>query len=151
MFDQACFYTKPLANIWDTCFKMVACGLSCSGFCLLLLLLRADYWLRGQLSATFAIVELSDFGFCPLRSCLPAIYIGLLSASQQCAHCVLCPCRPAAVICSLLFISGNVHTNPGPVQFPCGICKRSVSKNHSAVMCDACDLWYRTRRNVRGV
>ena len=46
------------------------------------------------------------------------------------------------MICSLLFLSGDVHINPGPVQFPCGTCKRSVNRNHRAVMCDACDLWY---------
>ena len=55
---------------------------------------------------------------------------------------MLCPHQLAAVICFLLFISGNVHTNTGPVQFPCGICKRSVNKSHRAVMCDAYDLWY---------
>ena len=34
--------------------------------------------------------------------------------------------------------------NPGPVKFPCGICKRPEKVNQRVVCCDSCDLWYHT-------
>ena len=36
------------------------------------------------------------------------------------------------------------NNNPKPrscVKFPCGICNKTVKKNHKAMQCDSCDLW----------
>ena len=27
------------------------------------------------------------------------------------------------------------------VKFPCGICNKSIEKNHEAIQCDSCDFW----------
>ena len=63
--------------------------------------------------------------------------------------CALCdPVRPYSILCwiyMLIIISNDCSTmNPGPVKFPCGICKRPVKVNQRAVCCDSCDLWYHT-------
>ena len=42
---------------------------------------------------------------------------------------------------SILILSGDIALNPGPVKFPCILCKRAVAKNHRAVQCDECDNW----------
>ena len=34
--------------------------------------------------------------------------------------------RPAAVIVTLLLASGDVESNPGPVQYPCTVCEKPV-------------------------
>ena len=121
---------------------MVAYRFLCSIFCFLLVLFQIDYSLKIQPIRTVIIMESDGSCFHPLVYWLRIFYIGLHSVDQQCTCCVLSSHRPAEVICSLLFLSGNVHVNPGPVQFPCGTCGRSVNKNHRALMCDGCDLWY---------
>ena len=34
----------------------------------------------------------------------------------------------------------NLESNKN-IKFPCGICKKSVAKNHKAIQCDKCDCW----------
>ena len=34
-------------------------------------------------------------------------------------------------------------------QFPCGLCKKGVTKNQKAIFCDACDHW--VHANCNGV
>ena len=46
-----------------------------------------------------------------------------------------------AIFLLLLLLCGDIHTNPGPVRYPCGICRRPVAKNHRALMCQDCDVW----------
>ena len=47
---------------------------------------------------------------------------------------------------SLLLLSGNVETNPGPqVKFSCGCCARPVICNQRGVQCDLCNIWFHTR------
>ena len=41
----------------------------------------------------------------------------------------------------LLLLEGDVELNPGPVRFPCTICKKPVKKNQRGLCCDACNLW----------
>lgn len=41
-----------------------------------------------------------------------------------------------------LLLCGDVHTNPGPVQYPCGICCKSVRANQKGLLCDSCDKWF---------
>ena len=41
----------------------------------------------------------------------------------------------------MLLLSGNIHINPGPVQYPCKICHRSVKVNQKGLLCDSCGLW----------
>jgi hypothetical protein len=44
-----------------------------------------------------------------------------------------------------LLLSGDVHPNPGPVRYPCGVCANPVAQNHYAVCCDSCDRWVHIR------
>ena len=46
--------------------------------------------------------------------------------------------RPAAVIVTLLLASGDIETNPGPVQYPCTVCEKPVKRNQCGIMCDDC-------------
>ncbi len=50
--------------------------------------------------------------------------------------------RPMLHLTSLLiFVSGDIHSNPGPIQNPCGICKKPVANNHRALECESCFYW----------
>ena len=40
----------------------------------------------------------------------------------------------------LLMLSGDIELNPGPVKFPCTICKNPVKKNQRGLCCDVCNL-----------
>ena len=46
---------------------------------------------------------------------------------------------------SLLLLGGDIHPNPGPAKFPCGICSKPVKINQRGTCCDLCDRWYHTR------
>ena len=48
--------------------------------------------------------------------------------------------RPAAVIITLLLASGNIETNPGPVQYLCTVCK-NLWRGTSVALCDGCSQW----------
>ena len=49
---------------------------------------------------------------------------------------------PFCLALTLLFISGTVELNPGPVcKFPCGFCSKPVKSNQMGVQCDSCDVW----------
>jgi len=41
-----------------------------------------------------------------------------------------------------LLLCGDIQANPGPVQYPCGVCKQSVRQNQQALLCDGCDDWF---------
>ena len=45
-----------------------------------------------------------------------------------------------ALLTSLLIITGDISSNPGPVQYPCAVCSRAVAKNHRALLCDGCGI-----------
>ena len=53
--------------------------------------------------------------------------------------------RPAAVIVTLLLASGDIESNPGPVQYPCTVCKKPVKRNQRGIMCDGCSQWTHAR------
>ena len=40
-----------------------------------------------------------------------------------------------------MLLCGDIHPNPGPVRYPCGVCNRPVAKNHRAMQCDECDTF----------
>ena len=42
----------------------------------------------------------------------------------------------------LLLLCGDIESNPGPVQFPCGVCEKDVRDNQRAISCDGCDTWW---------
>ena len=46
---------------------------------------------------------------------------------------------------SLLLLSGDIHLNPGPVKYPCGICSKPVKINQRGIQCDFCDKWHHIR------
>ena len=49
--------------------------------------------------------------------------------------------RPAAVIVTLLLASGDVESNPDPVQYPCTVCEKPVKRNQRGIMYDGCSQW----------
>jgi len=49
--------------------------------------------------------------------------------------------RHSFLVQLLLSLCGDVHLNPGPDVFPCGLCKEPVSDNDKAICCDGCDSW----------
>ena len=53
--------------------------------------------------------------------------------------------HPAAVIVTLLLASGDIESNPGPVQYPCTVCEKPVKRNQRGIMCDGCSQWTHTR------
>ena len=53
--------------------------------------------------------------------------------------------RPAAVIVTLLLASGDIESNPGPVQYPCTVCEKPVKRNKRGILCDGCSQWTHAR------
>ena len=46
---------------------------------------------------------------------------------------------------TLLFLSGDIHTNPGPPKQPCGTCSRAVCWNQKGILCEACYQWFHAK------
>ena len=48
---------------------------------------------------------------------------------------------PSSWLCSLLMLSGDLESNPGPrpAKFPCGVCSRACRNGQAAIQCDTCD------------
>ena len=46
---------------------------------------------------------------------------------------------------SLILISGNVSPNPGPLNYPCKICRKNTRKNQKRLYCNACCHWFHIR------
>jgi len=42
---------------------------------------------------------------------------------------------------AITLLSGDIHTNPGLFQYPCGICKKWVASNQKGLLCDLCNNW----------
>ena len=57
-----------------------------------------------------------------------------------------CPCIALLriLIFLRLFMSGNVHPNPGPI-FPCSVCAGNVTWRGKSVQCCACSKWVHLR------
>ena len=61
---------------------------------------------------------------------------------QFCHH--LCECQ---LLCYrqgtrnyvFLLLCGNISLNPGPIRYPCTVCKKPVRSNQKALLCDNCD------------
>ena len=53
--------------------------------------------------------------------------------------------RPAAVIVTLLLATGDIESNPGPVQYPCTVCEKPVKRNQRGIMYDGCSQWTHAR------
>ncbi len=53
------------------------------------------------------------------------------------------PVRNTSVGISILVIllGGDIHSNPGPIEYPCGVCGHEVKDNDSAIDCDSCNTW----------
>ena len=47
---------------------------------------------------------------------------------------------PLILIFMLLLISGDIHTNPGPIN-PCSVCSHRVTWGNRSVQCTNCSLW----------
>ena len=51
---------------------------------------------------------------------------------------------------SLLLLSGDIESNPGPnYKFPCGVCARPSKKNQNSIQCDKCGI--STHKNSLGM
>ena len=46
-----------------------------------------------------------------------------------------------ATITLLLAVSGDIHPNPGPSIYPCGLCDRPVTWSQDGICCDQCSIW----------
>ena len=46
---------------------------------------------------------------------------------------------------SILLMSGDIQSNPGPCKYPCGICATPVKINQRGIQCDFCDVWHHIR------
>ena len=55
--------------------------------------------------------------------------------------------RVNRILLYVLFLSGDIELNPGPTEYPCGVCQHPVRINQQAVRvcCDECNLWHHTR------
>ena len=53
--------------------------------------------------------------------------------------------KTAELIQWILLLSGDISLNPGPVKYPCKICKKGVRRNQKGICCDKCDNWLHTR------
>lgn len=114
----------------------------CSFICVLLLYIQLRWLLRCYSYST----DLTDgLTFNYLDHISLQIWSWRSARSQLCFNHVLNTHRSCAFICSLLFLCGDVHANPGPIEFPCGICKKSVNSNHRALLCDLCNFWHHIR------
>lgn len=47
--------------------------------------------------------------------------------------------KQARVAMYLLYLSGDLEINPGPVKDPCRICTKGCRSNQRAIQCDSCD------------
>lgn len=55
-------------------------------------------------------------------------------------------CIPPDPYCYwLLILAGDVELNPGPIKYPCTVCKKAVRSNQRGISCDGCELWTHTR------
>ena len=44
-----------------------------------------------------------------------------------------------------LKVCGDIHSNPGPIRYPCVVCYKPVAVNHRALLCDGCNCWVHCR------
>ena len=45
----------------------------------------------------------------------------------------------------LLLLAGDVEQNPGPVRYPCTVCKQPVRCNQRGIECTRCENWSHVR------
>ncbi len=53
--------------------------------------------------------------------------------------------HPRTSVAALLLLCGDIHPNPGPPKYPCGVCSRSVRSNQQGILCEVCYKWFHTR------
>ena len=58
-----------------------------------------------------------------------------------------CRCRRKApnLVFWLLLLAGDVEQNPGPVRYPCTVCKQPVRCNQRGIECTRCENWSHVR------
>lgn len=53
--------------------------------------------------------------------------------------------RSAVVVTQwILILAGDISLNPGPVKFPCKVCRKAVKNTEKGILCDACEKWLHT-------
>lgn len=68
-----------------------------------------------------------------------AIFCHLRSAVQNSR--VLYANRSGIYLYFIILLCGDIHQNPGPAVFNCGVCGLNVSNADKAICCDMCEKW----------
>jgi hypothetical protein len=53
------------------------------------------------------------------------------------------PMRYLSTLC--LLMANDVHVNPGPIKYPCGVCAKPVKRNETGILCDVCEFWHHAK------
>ena len=107
-----------------------------NGFSMLPLLVLIVFHLSKVLSDDLVSVE-------PTRDVCLVRQFAVYHRSAWCRRGVAPIQRHPGTLCLLVSVlCGDIHTNPGPVRYPCGICKRSVATTHKGLLCDLCNSWF---------
>ena len=81
------------------------------------------------------MIEMDFFGACVTTSIHDAILADREGTSYMSPH----KSRNISILqTSLLLMSGDISTNPGPVKHRCAVCSKAVASNHRAIICDDC-------------
>jgi len=70
-----------------------------------------------------------------------AVYHCSILCHQGTALLQLSKCSGTLWLLVSVLLSGDVHANPSPIHYPCGICKKKVAIDRG-LLCDLCDCWF---------
>ncbi|CAG2230332.1 unnamed protein product [Mytilus edulis] len=91
--------------------------------------------------ASFDINNLKKCDF-SLQSMIPSMDKDIKTMAGRSDHHKHLLTQLQHVASLLLLISGDIATNPGPIKFPCGSCKKPVRSNQKGIQCEDCDFWF---------
>ena len=68
----------------------------------------------------------------------------LALAVKKCAQPAVSPTtatKRSSLGLLVIILSGDVHSNPGPIKYPCHACQWPVANNHRSMGCESCGIW----------